>query len=114
MRSARFVLVLMIVIGTLGPIGGNLILPMVSVLKNEFYTDISMIMLSVTLFMIPSALVQFFSGSLSDVYGRRPPIVIGLVIYGLGFILASMTSNIWWFIAARVLQELETRWPPLS
>ncbi|MEM2046843.1 MAG: MFS transporter [Candidatus Jordarchaeales archaeon] len=104
MRSVRFVLVLMITIGTLGPIGGNLILPMVSVLKNEFYTDISMIMLSVTLFMIPSALVQFFSGSLSDVYGRRPPIVVGLVIYGLGFILASTTSNIWWFIAARVLQ----------
>ncbi|MEM4675847.1 MAG: MFS transporter, partial [Nitrososphaerota archaeon] len=103
-KGTKFVLTLMIIIGTLGPIGGNLIIPMIPVLKNEFYTDISVIMLSVTLFMIPSALVQFFSGSLSDVYGRRPPIVAGLVTYGLSFLLASATSNIWWFVATRILQ----------
>lgn len=103
-RSAKFTLALMMVIGALGPMGGNLILPMVSVLKNEFYTDVSMIMLSVTLFMVPFALVQFISGGLSDVYGRRPLIVAGLTIYGLGFILASMTNSIWWFIAARMMQ----------
>jgi len=103
-RDVKFALALTMVIGALGPMGGNLILPMVSVLKNEFYTEVSMIMLSVTLFMVPFALVQFFSGGLSDVYGRRPLIVAGLVIYGLGFILASMASGIWWFIVARVVQ----------
>ncbi|MBS7288661.1 MAG: MFS transporter [Candidatus Freyarchaeota archaeon] len=103
-RDVKFALALMMVIGTLGPMGGNLILPMVSVLKNEFHTDVSMIMLSVTLFMVPFALVQFISGGLSDVYGRRPLITAGLAIYGLGFILASATASIWWFIAARVVQ----------
>ncbi len=103
-RGGSVTLALMLIMGAIGPFGGNMILPMISVLKNELSTDVSMIMLSLTLFMVPFAIIQFFSGGISDVYGRRKPIVGGMAIYALGSALASGAVNIWGFIAARVVQ----------
>lgn len=90
----------------MGPFSGNIILPMISILKNDLVTDVSLIMLSLTLFQIPFALGQFFSGGLSDVYGRMKLIVTGFLLLALGFAFTPFSTNIWLFIATRIVQGL--------
>nr|MDO8079433.1 MFS transporter [Candidatus Freyarchaeota archaeon] len=90
----------------IGPFSGNIILPMIPILKNDLVTDVSLIMLSLTLFQIPFALGQFFSGGLSDVYGRMKLILAGFLLLALGFAFTPFSTNIWFFIITRIVQGL--------
>ncbi|MGQ9721313.1 MAG: MFS transporter [Candidatus Jordarchaeum sp.] len=90
----------------IGPFSGNIILPMIPILKNDLFTDVSLIMLSLTLFQIPFALGQFFSGGLSDVYGRMKLILAGFLLLALGFAFTPFSTDIWFFIVTRIVQGL--------
>ncbi|MHA1363370.1 MAG: MFS transporter [Candidatus Freyarchaeota archaeon] len=90
----------------IGPFSGNIILPMIPFLKTDLFTDVSLIMLSFTLFQIPFALGQFFSGGLSDVYGRRKLIMAGFLLLTVGFAFTPFSRDIWFFIGTRALQGL--------
>lgn len=94
------------VAAAMGPFSGNIILPMISILKNDLVTDVALIMLSLTLFQIPFALGQFFSGGLSDVYGRMKLILAGFLLLALGFAFTPFSTNIWFFMATRIVQGL--------
>jgi len=84
----------------------SVILPMIPVLKYDLSADVSLILLSVTLFQIPFALGQFFSGGLSDVYGRMKLILAGFIVTSLGFALAIFSTTIWFFNVTRIIQGL--------
>lgn len=90
----------------MGPFSGNIILPMIPILKNDLVTDVSLIMLSLTLFQVPFALGQFFSGGLSDIYGRMKLILAGFLLLALGFAFTPFSTNIWFFIVTRIIQGL--------
>ncbi len=98
------VFILIYLAAAIGPFSGNLILPMISVLKNDLLTDVTLILLSFTLFQIPFAIGQFFSGGLSDVYGRRKLIMGGFVVLAVGFAFTPFSTNIWFFIFTRIFQ----------
>lgn len=100
------VFILIYLAAAIGPFSGNIILPMISVLKNDLFTDVTLILLSFTLFQIPFAVGQFFSGGLSDVYGRRKLIMGGFLILAMGFAFTPFSTNIWFFIFTRIFQGL--------
>ncbi|MBI5814786.1 MAG: MFS transporter [Nitrospinae bacterium] len=53
---------------------------------------------------LTQAMLQIPFGFMSDRYGRRPVVATGLVIFGIGSVIAAMTTNIYVMIAARFLQ----------
>lgn len=53
---------------------------------------------------LTQACLQIPFGTLSDKYGRKPLIAIGLVIFGIGSLVAAMTTNIYVLILARAIQ----------
>ncbi len=53
--------------------------------------------------MFPFALVQLFSGAISDVIGRFPLILFGLSIFGIGMIVASISFSLTVFVIANIL-----------
>lgn len=57
-------------------------------------------------FMLAFASVQFVYGPVSDVVGRRPVLLFGLAIYGLGSLLALVAPDFPTLLAARVIQGL--------
>lgn len=53
---------------------------------------------------LTQALLQIPFGYYSDKIGRKPVVATGLLIFGIGSVMAAMTDNIYLLIAARFLQ----------
>ena len=52
------------------------------------------------------AIGQLFYGSVSDRFGRRPVLLVSLVIYGIGTVAVALAPNLAILSAARVLQAV--------
>ncbi|OYT61857.1 hypothetical protein B6U67_05175 [Methanosarcinales archaeon ex4484_138] len=106
MLSKKYFLTLLYVSVFLGPFGGNTVLALIPSLENFFGADISFIAASITIYTIPFAFFQLFSGALSDIYGRKQIIIFGLFTFSLASLCCAYSATIGLFLAARALQGL--------
>ena len=53
---------------------------------------------------LTQAILQIPAGRLSDRYGRKPIIIIGLLLFAAGSFIAASADDIYWIIAGRVIQ----------
>ncbi|WP_066253274.1 multidrug effflux MFS transporter [Neobacillus drentensis] len=105
LHSRRAVLAL--ILGTLaafGPLSIDMYLPALPHIAKELHTTSSLVQLSLTFFLLGLSLGQLVSGPLSDVRGRRIPLLIGLVIYAISSFLCAFSQSIWFFIILRFIQ----------
>ncbi len=101
------IVVLLFLTTFIGPFTGNMILPIFSVLSNDFEVELLLLGASITVYMLPFSIVQLFSGVLSDVvFGRKTLVIIGLVIYSIGGFIVIFSPNYWVFLGARILQGI--------
>jgi Bcr/CflA subfamily drug resistance transporter len=82
----------------------NMFLPSLSNIAEEFQIDYSIASLSVAGYLGITAVLQLIIGPLSDRFGRRPVLLSGLVIFILASLGCMLASNIWTFLAFRVMQ----------
>lgn len=99
-RLTKFIIYLLF---GLGPVTGNVILVLFGVLSTEFDVTPNAILISIPAFMVPFAIIQLFSGAVSDVKGRFKVIIFGLIIFGLGMFTASASISLLMFIIANIL-----------
>lgn len=85
------------------PFVANGILVLLSALASEFGADPTSILLAVSAFMVPFAIVELFSGAISDVKGRTPVITGGLVGYSVGMALAAASPSLPVFVLAHAI-----------
>lgn len=90
--------------GYIGPLSGNAVLAMIPVLKTDFGASAEEILVSITFFMLPFALFNLFSGTVSDVYGRRKMLTFGFLIYALGCLFCVVSPNLTAFYLSRSVQ----------
>lgn len=57
-----------------------------------------------TIYILTSAIVMIMVGKLSDIYGRKIFLVIGLIVFMLGSVLAGTANSIIWLIIHRGIQ----------
>lgn len=62
--------------------------------------------LVVTSFVLGLGVGTFFTGPLSDTYGRKPMILVGAAVYIFGALVAVVSPSLELLLAARVLQGL--------
>ncbi len=67
---------------------------------NDLYTWV------VTIYLLTSTITVPFYGKLSDLYGRRPMIMIGISLFLLGSILSGLSQEMWQLILFRGIQGL--------
>ncbi|MBT2734956.1 multidrug effflux MFS transporter [Bacillus sp. ISL-7] len=97
------------ILGTLaafGPLSIDMYLPALPELAKDFHSNPSLVQFSLTFFLLGLAFGQLFSGPLSDVYGRRKPLLIGLITYFVVSLLCVFSPSIWAFIILRLIQGL--------
>lgn len=88
----------------LGPLSTSLYVPSMPALAEAFRTDPALVQRSFTIFLVGFALAQLVYGPLSDRFGRRPVLFGGLVLYVAASIACALSSGIWSFLAARLVQ----------
>lgn len=72
----------------------------------EEFDSFSSLGFIVTAYMLTSTVSVPLAGKLSDMYGRRPVLLTGVIIFTIGSLLSGAAQNIEWLIAARALQGL--------
>ncbi|MBI1777648.1 MAG: multidrug effflux MFS transporter [Proteobacteria bacterium] len=75
-------------------------------LMEYFSTDVPTVQLTLSVFLIGSALGQLFYGPLSDRFGRRPVLCAGLSVYLASSIACALAPSIEILILARLAQAI--------
>lgn len=89
-----------------GPLSTDMYLSVLPGLVNFFDTDVSQVQLTLSVFLSGFAIAQLFVGPLSDRFGRRPILILGLVIYVGASSACFLSTTIGELIAARLFQAI--------
>jgi MFS family permease len=89
-----------------GPLVGNAVLVLLGAISSDFMTNPTIILIAIPSFMFPFAFFQLFSGAISDVYGRVPVILGGLVVFGVGLFLTVLSTSIEIFVLANFVSGI--------
>lgn len=102
-RSPIFIIIL----GSLTAIGAlsiDMFLPGLPDIRHDFQTTTSNAQLTLSMFMIGLAFGNLFAGPISDLTGRRKPLIIAMIIFTLASLGIVFVHNIWLMVALRFLQ----------
>ena len=102
-RTPPHILTLVLLSG-LGALSMNVFLPSLPGMARDFGVDYAVMQLSVTVYLAGSALVQMIAGPLSDRYGRRPVMLVGLATFLVATAGTLLAPSAGWFLAFRTLQ----------
>ena len=97
-------IVLLAATSALGPAGMQIFLPAVPVIKETFEVSNDIAQLTLSLSMLAIAFGTLFYGPLSDKYGRRPIMFLGIAITIIGSIFCWLADSITWLIVGRFIQ----------
>ena len=104
-KRFRFALLL----GTLaamGPLTIDMYLPSFPAIVDSFDTTASLVQVSLTASLLGIGLGQLIIGPMSDIRGRKKPLLIALIVYFISSLLCAFAPSIGFFIAARFIQGL--------
>lgn len=91
-------------LGLLGPFTIDMYLPSFPAIVEDFGTKASLVQISLTTCLLGLGLGQLVIGPMSDVLGRRKPLLIFLILYLISSLACSFSPTIYVFIGARFLQ----------
>jgi len=89
-----------------GPVSVDLYLPSLPQLRDDLQVAPSLAQITLTACLIGLAAGQLIVGPMSDRFGRRRPLLIGLGVYIVAAVLCSVSVSIEMLIAARFVQGL--------
>jgi DHA1 family bicyclomycin/chloramphenicol resistance-like MFS transporter len=87
-----------------GPISMDMYLPVLPQLTDELHTSTSAAQLTVTGCLMGLAFGQIIAGPLSDRFGRRRPLLIGVAAYVLFSLVCAISPPVLVLIIARLSQ----------
>ncbi|MFC0214805.1 multidrug effflux MFS transporter [Paenibacillus chartarius] len=89
---------------TLGPFTIDMYLPAFPEIAKQFTTTASLVQFSLTACLLGLGVGQLVMGSLSDVYGRRTPLLISMAAYVVSSLACALAPNIGLLIVFRFVQ----------
>ncbi|MDA3967974.1 multidrug effflux MFS transporter [Helicobacter sp. WB40] len=91
---------------SLAPLSTDMYLPALSEVQIAFHTNPFYMQLSIVSFFLAFSLGQLIYGPISDVYGRKIPLYVGLIIFIVSTFACLSVDSIYAFIVFRFLQAL--------
>ena len=102
----RALAVVLSLLTVFGPISMDLYLPVLPALTSDLRSATSTAQLTVTACLLGLALGQLVAGPLSDRFGRRRPLLVGVIAYVAFSLLCAISPTVETLIAARFVQGL--------
>ncbi|MFJ4096403.1 multidrug effflux MFS transporter [Kitasatospora sp. NPDC089913] len=102
--SGRAAIVVLGGLVALGPLTTDLYLPGLPAIAEDLVAEPAAVQLTLTFSMFGVAAGQLIFGPLSDRFGRRPPLLVGLVVYTLASVVCVIAPDLTVLIAARFVQ----------
>lgn len=99
-------IVLLIFLSAVSPVALNIFIPSMPNLTASLGTNHTIAQLTLTLYLVAFALSQLVHGPLSDKYGRRPVLLIGIALYIISSLACSFAVNIEQLIIGRIFQAI--------
>ncbi|MDS1269296.1 multidrug effflux MFS transporter [Lipingzhangella sp. LS1_29] len=103
----RFVVLLVFVLGVLaatGPLATDLYLPAMPAIADDLATTEARVQLTLTAIMVGLAVGQLAIGPMSDAWGRRRPLLIGMSVFTVASLLCTVVPTVEAFVAVRFVQ----------
>ena len=106
-RKSQLVLTVFLgVLAALAPLSIDMYLPSLPLMPEEFGVTTSVIQLTLTMTMAGMAIGQIFAGPISDMKGRRIPLIFGMLIFALSTLVCIFATSIHVFLVFRFIQGL--------
>ncbi|MBO1908242.1 multidrug effflux MFS transporter [Microvirga sp. 3-52] len=97
---------LLIAVSAVSPLGINMYLPSMPGMARALGVDFTTIQLTLSLYLAAMAIGQLIIGPLSDRFGRRPILLIGLSVFVFGSLICLTAQNAGVLIFGRVVQAI--------
>ena len=103
-RLSKRMIILLAAVSALGPVGMQILLPALPVIKQKFYVTNDVAQLTLSLSMLAIAVGTLVYGPLSDKFGRKRVMLVGIVITIFGSIVCFVADSIMLLISGRFIQ----------
>ena len=105
-RARLFLIVFLGVMSAMAPLSTDMYLPALPVMSQEFGISASLTQLTLTMTMLGMAFGQMLMGPVSDRYGRRVPLLLGMILFTVATTGCFLAQDIKVFLAFRLLQGM--------
>ena len=102
-RMRLFLTLFLGMMSAMAPLSTDMYLPALPEFTTDFGISASLAQLTLTMTMIGMATGQMIMGPLSDRYGRRPPLLAGMIVFALTAAGCALVRDIYVFLALRFL-----------
>lgn len=106
MKKMFSLFVVVLLLASLGQVVSDIYLPSLPFIAKSFAVSQHLVQLSLFAFLSGLAFSQLLYGPVSDAYGRRYPLIVGLVLCGVGSIICWQSSSIAMFNLGRLVQGI--------
>jgi MFS transporter, DHA1 family, multidrug resistance protein len=97
---------LIVAVTACGTLGMHLIIPALPATAQALDVSAGTVQLTITLYLIGLAIGQLVYGPVSDRFGRRPVLLVGLSLFTLAGAASAAAPNAWTLVVARILQSI--------
>lgn len=105
--GAIFLFVLLLaLLSAFPPLATDMYLPAIPHLVETWQLPLAIVNLTLVLFFVAYCGALLIYGPLSDRFGRKPPLITGLLLFISGSLLCAFSATIWMLIGARIIQAL--------
>lgn len=105
-KNYALFVVFIAIIGAFSSFVNDMYLPTIPAMMKEFHTTPSMTQMGLSMAMIGMGIGSVIWGSASDRYGRKPVLLISLIIFVIATALSLLSRDIIFFISCRLFQGL--------
>ena len=95
----------LVLASAISPLAINIFVPSMPSLAAHFGTSYSSVQLGLSLYLGATAVLQLVIGPLSDILGRRPVLLGGMMLFIAGTVLTLLAPSVEVFLAGRVVQS---------
>ncbi len=91
-------------LGAVGPFAIDMYLPAMPTIAADLGTTVAATQMTLMVFFLAFGLCQLIYGPISDMTGRRPPLIFGVGLFVLASLACAVAPTIEWLILGRFLQ----------